>query len=344
LTDVEIGNLYAYESQYGNVNTLSTASNTTQITVVGRKLFVDKATGSNTNSGTLLSPFATIQYAINNAAEKDTIIISDHSYDELLTIPSNTSITIASQYVLDKDSAHINAAILDGTNNNFSDIKITASSNFSMIGITVKKVKGKIAQMSNHDITLKNVKLTELGHNSSNILSNSIIAKKVTVDSSSIFKNQFIEGIFTISDSLIFTNSKFYTNQGGLLSNSGSFGATTVLINKSLFIDNTRTQGNSSFGNYMTINAQRYAVSQSKFINNSYTVFGGSGAGYSRFINNLFLNNTKNIERNPQVTPNDSVILIHNSFIQNANPTSAINIYNTPMPAGSSGYYPWTDM
>lgn len=344
LTDVEIGNLYAYESQYGNVNTLSAVSNTTQITVVGRKHFVDKANGSNTNSGTILSPFATIQYAINNAAEKDTIIISDHSYDELLTIPSNTSITIASQYVLDNDSAHINAAILDGTNNNFSDIKITAGSNFTMIGITVKKVKGKIAQMSNHDITLKNVKLTELGHNSSNILSNSIIAKKATVDSSSIFKNQFIEGIFTISDSLIFTNSKFYTNQGGLLSNSTSFGATTVLINKSLFIDNTRTQGNSSFGNYMTINAQRYAVSQSKFINNSYTVFGGSGAGYSRFINNLFLNNTKNIERNPQVTSNDSVILIHNSFIQNANPTSAINIYNTPMPAGSSGYYPWTDM
>jgi hypothetical protein len=344
LTDVEIGNLYAYESQYGNVNTQSAASNTTQITVVGRKHFVDKTTGSNSNSGTILSPFATIQYAINNAAEKDTIIISDHSYDELLTIPTNTSITIASQYVLDMDSAHINSAILDGTNNNFSDIKITASSNFSMIGITIKKVKGKIAQMSNHDITLKNVKLTELGHNSSNILSNSIIAKKATVDSSSIFKNQFIEGIFTISDSLIFTNSKFYTNQGGLLSNSGSFGATTVLINKSLFIDNTRTQGNSSFGNYMTINAQRYAVSQSKFINNSYTVFGGSGAGYSRFINNLFLNNTKNIERNPQVTSNDSVILIHNSFIQNANPTSAINIYNTPMPAGSSGYYPWTDM
>lgn len=344
LSDVEIGNLYAYESQYGNVNTLSAASSTTQITVVGRKYFVDKTTGSNTNTGALLSPFATIQHAINNAAEKDTIIISDHAYDELLTIPSNTSITIASQYVLDKDSAHINAAILDGTSNNFSDVKIATNSNLSLVGITIKKVKGKIVQMSNYDLTLKNVRLTELGHNSSNILSNSIIAKKVTVDSSSIFKNQFIEGIFTITDSLIFTNSKFYTNQGGLLSNSGSGGVSSVLINKSLFIDNTRTQGNSSFGNYMTINAQRYAVSQSKFINNSYTVFGGSGAGYSKFINNLFLNNTKNIERNPQVTSNDSVILIHNSFIQNANPTSAINIYNTPMPAGSSGYYPWTDM
>ena len=67
----------------------------------------------------------------------------------------------------------------------------------------------------------------------------------------------------------------------------------------------------------MTLNAQRYTVSQSKFINNSYTVFGGSGAGYSQFINNLFLNNSKSIERNPQVTSNDSVILIHNSFIQN---------------------------
>jgi hypothetical protein len=344
LSDVEVGNLYAYESQYGNTITLSAASSTTQITVVGRKHFVDKSTGSNSNTGTILSPFATIQYAINNAAEKDTIIISDHAYDELLTIPSNTSITIASKYILDKDSTHINAAILDGTNNNFSDIKITASSNFSMIGITVKKVKGKIAQMSNYDLTLKNVRLTELGHNSSNILSNSIVAKKVTIDSSAIFKNQFIEGIVTISDSLIFTNSKFYTNQGGLISNSTSGGNSTVLINKSLFIDNTRTQGNSSFGNYMTINAQRYSVAQSKFINNSYTVFGGSGAGYSRFINNLFLNNTKNIERNPQVTSNDSVILIHNSFIQNANPTSAVNIYNTPMPAGSSGYYPWTDM
>lgn len=344
LNATEIRNLFSYESQYGNVNIESTFSNTTQIRVIGKKHFVDKNTGSNSNTGSALSPFLSIQYAINNAADKDTIVISDHSYNELLNIPSNTSITLASKYVLDKDSSHINLCILDGTSNNFSDVKITSTSNISIIGITIKKVKGKIVQIPNHNLTLKKVRLTELGHNSSNILSNSIVAKKVNIDSSAIFKNQFIEGIVTISDSLIFTNSKFYQNQGGLLSNSTSGGNSAVLIDKSLFIDNTRTQGNSSFGNYMTINAQRYSVSQSKFINNSYTVFGGSGAGYSKFINNLFLNNTKSLERNPQVTQNDSVILIHNSFIQNANPSSGVNIYNTPMPAGSSGYFPWTDM
>ncbi len=350
LSSSEINNIYSYESQYGNISNESAYSTATQITVTGKKFYVDKSTGSNTNLGSSISPFASLQYAIDNASDNDTVILSDHSYDEILTIPISTSITIASKYILDGDSTHINTCSIDGTNNTFTDIQISANSNISFIGLTLKKVKGKLVYLPNNDIKLTRVKITELGYNSSNVLSNSIVARKVTVDSSTIYKNKYVEGIFNISDSLTFTNSKFYNNEGGLLSNNNSSNMSSVYISKSLFVDNTRTQGMSSFGNYMTINAQRYSVYQSKFINNSYTVFGGSGAGYSKFINNLFLNNTKNIERNPQVTMNDSVILIHNSFIQNANPTSAANsnayTMYTPSPAAGSvaGFYPWSDM
>ena len=317
LTSAEINNIYSYESQYGNISNESAFSTAAQITVTGSKFFVDKSSGNNVNTGSAASPFASIQFAIDNTSDYDTVIVSDHTYDEILTIPTNAAITIASKYILDKDSLHINNTIMDGTNNGFTDVQITSNSNLSIIGMSLKKVKGQLLNISNNDIKLIKVKISELGYNSSNTIRNSITARKAYIDSSLIFSNKYIGGIFGITDSLTFINSNFYSNEGGLLSNSNSGYNTSVYINKSLFLNNSSSQGSGSYGYYLTLNAQRYTVSQSKFINNSYTVFGGSGAGYSQFINNLFLNNSKSIERNPQVTSNDSVILIHNSFIQN---------------------------
>ena len=338
LSASKLANIYSYESQYGYTSSETIKSNAADVTVVGRKIYVNKNTGSNSSAGTAASPLLTIQEAINQSSTEDTVIVSDAIYSETLSITSGKNIVITSNYFLDKDSTHITNCIIDGTNNNFSDIQIASASNITIQGITFRNVKGKLIDMANNDLILKNVRIREQGYNQANVLRNSIIVNKAYIDSTHIFNNKFIEGIIGVTDSLSFTNSKFYNNQGGLITNSNSGYQTAILLEKSIFQDNTRATGASSFGEYMIINVKRHNVIKSKFINNSYTVFGGSGAAYTKFINNLFLNNTTVLQRNPQVTANDSVILIHNSFIQNAYPNSGQNL------GGPAGFSPWTDM
>ena len=341
LSSSKLNNIYAFESQYGYTNIETSQSSAADITVVGRKIYVNKTTGSNSNAGTLASPLLTIQAAINLSSSEDTVVVSDAIYSETLSITSGKNILITSNYLFDKDSTHIAACVIDGTNFTFNDIQIASLSDIFIQGITLKNVKGKLIDMANNDLVLKHVRIRDQGFNQANVLRNSIIVRKVYIDSTHIFNNKFIEGIVGVTDTLSFTNSKFYNNQGGLITNSNSGFQTAILLEKSLFQDNTRATGASSFGEYMFINVNRHNVIKNKFINNSYTVFGGSGAAYTKFINNLFLNNTTVLQRNPQVTANDSVILIHNSFIQNAYPSSGASAGS---PVTNIAVTPWTDM
>ena len=341
LSSSKLNNIYAFESQYGYTSIETSRSSTAAITILGRKIYVNKNTGSNSNPGTLASPLLTIQEAINQSSSEDTVVLADAIYSETLSITSGKNILITSNYLFDNDSTHIGACVIDGTNFTFNDIQIASLSDISIQGLTLKNVKGKLIDMANNDLVLNHVRIRDQGYNQANVLRNSIIVRKVYIDNTHIFNNKFIEGIVGVTDSLSFTNSKFYNNQGGLITNSNSGFQTAILLEKSLFQDNTRAVGASSFGEYMIINVNRHNVVKNKFINNSYTVFGGSGAAYTKFINNLFLNNTTVLQRNPQVTANDSVILIHNSFIQNAYPSSGAGAGS---PASNNAVTPWTDM
>ena len=57
--------------------------------------------------------YQSIQEAVMFSAEADTILISDGLYQEHLSIPGR-SLTIASRFLLDGDTTHIGATLLDG--------------------------------------------------------------------------------------------------------------------------------------------------------------------------------------------------------------------------------------
>ena len=73
--------------------------------------------GSDLNAGTSKSmPFATIQRALETVCHEDTIIILDGTYYADSIVVQN-SIVIGSEYLLDGDTNHISATIIDGDDN-----------------------------------------------------------------------------------------------------------------------------------------------------------------------------------------------------------------------------------
>ncbi len=321
LITTDVTNLYNSEN---TLNTFSESgfSNIETTTASKRALYVNKITGSNSNSGTSSSPYATLQYAINQATEGDTVIISDHSYTESLNITSNlTNIVIGSKFIQDKDTAHTNAAIIDAVNTTWANIHISSTSGLTFYGLTLKNAKGRLISAATDTIIFKNCKISNLGYNSSNITTNSIIAKNVYIDSTSIFNNVYLEGLIT-ADSVSFTNSKFYSNQGGLIRNGGGgfSNIAAYIFNNSIFDNSRLIGGGSSMGDYFILNVVRQIVVRNKIYRNNYmNILGGSYAGYQKVINNLFYKNTTSgaIARTVHVNSGDSLIMIHNTFIDN---------------------------
>jgi len=324
LITTDVANLYNSEntlntlSESGFSNIATTASSVTS----KRALYVNKVTGSNTNSGTSASPYATIQYAINQATEGDTVIISDHAYTENLSITSNLSnIVIGSKFIQDGDTAHTNAAIIDAVNTTWANIHISSTSGLTFFGVTLKNAKGRLLSAASDTIIFKNCKISNIGFNSSSITTNSIIAKNVYIDSTSIFNNVFIEGLIT-ADSVSLTNSKFYSNQGGLIRNNGGgfSNIAAYIFNNSIFDNSRLIGGGSSMGDYFIHNVVRQIVIRNKIYRNNYmNILGGSYAGYQKVINNLFYKNSTSgaVARTVKVNSSDSLIMIHNTFIDN---------------------------
>jgi hypothetical protein len=322
LQTTDVANLYNSENA---LNTLSESgfSNIATTNVTSKRaLYVNKATGSNSNSGTNASPYATIQYALSQVTEGDTVIISDHTYNETLNITSNFSnIVIGSKFIQDGDTAHTNAAIIDAVNTAWASIHISSTSGLTFYGVTLKNAKGRLLSAAADTITFKNCKISNLGFNSSNITTNSIIAKNVYIDNTSVFNNVFIEGLIT-ADSVSFTNSKFYSNQGGLIrNNGGGFSSIAAYIFNNSIFDNSRLMGGgSSMGDYFIHNVSRQIVIRNKIYRNNYmNILGGSNVGYQKVINNLFYNNSTSgaVARTVRVNSTDSLIMIHNTFINN---------------------------
>ena len=77
-----------------------------------RSVFVGGANGSNTNGGSLNSPYGSLQHAINQACDRDTIFILDGILTED-SIIVNKEVIITSLYSRDGDTMHIKNAVVD---------------------------------------------------------------------------------------------------------------------------------------------------------------------------------------------------------------------------------------
>ena len=320
LSSTEVSNLYTLENSTSATVDETIFSNA--VSISSAIIYVNKLTGSNSNNGSSALPYSTIQYAIDNAKEGDTILISDHAYTEALNITTSLSnLTIASKYIIDFDTNHIKTAIIDAVNTTWANIHINSNAGLTFYGVTLKNAKGRLVSALNDTISFKKSIISNLGYNSSNITTNSIIAKNVYIDSTSIFDNVYIEGLIT-ADSVSMTNSKFYNNQAGLVRNGGGgfSNVAAYIFNNSVYSNSKLIGGSSSMGDYFIHNVVRQHVIRNKFYRNNYmNILGGSNVGYQKVINNLFYKNSTSgvVARTVHVNSSDSLIMIHNTFIDN---------------------------
>lgn len=108
---------------------------------LGRKSFVSTS-GLNSNSGTRFSPYETVQYAINQACDRDTIIILDGEYQED-SIYVNKPLVIASEYFLDGNNAHISSTKFSNSNDatfyygGFNTSTTSDTNTSQLVGLTI---------------------------------------------------------------------------------------------------------------------------------------------------------------------------------------------------------------
>ncbi len=101
-------------TQKGNYSVTVTNSNGCSLTkniLVSDRIYVATG-GSDSNEGTAISPFLTIQNAIDVAIPGDTIIVSEGTYME--NINFNKNVVLGSEFLLDGNKDHITKTIIDG--------------------------------------------------------------------------------------------------------------------------------------------------------------------------------------------------------------------------------------
>ncbi|MCK5520708.1 MAG: hypothetical protein KAI81_06320, partial [Candidatus Marinimicrobia bacterium] len=79
-------------------------------------LFTVKTTGSDNNLGSDSEPFATIQHAIDQTVDGDTILVYQGTYIENINF-NGKNIVLGSQFLTTQDTSYISSTIIDGNQN-----------------------------------------------------------------------------------------------------------------------------------------------------------------------------------------------------------------------------------
>jgi sugar lactone lactonase YvrE len=154
--------------------------------------------GSNTNVGTEISPYLTISYAIQQAAEFDTVIMLPGNYNEQLTITK--SLTLSSKGLIDVANMtnYVDNTILNGSG---VSTQITFNTNNSkqlvLFGFTIKDCTSQVLNISstNNSIIdrMKFINNGNIGNSVINIYGN------VNVTNSYFKNNKFSNLIYIIT-------------------------------------------------------------------------------------------------------------------------------------------------
>ena len=99
---------------------------TCEAVYAGPYWYTDISSGSNSNEGSISSPFSSIQSAIDVASDGHTIIVNPGTYNENIEI-GNLSVTLGSLFLTTGDVSYVSSTILDGQSNG-SVIKISGQS------------------------------------------------------------------------------------------------------------------------------------------------------------------------------------------------------------------------
>lgn len=168
-------------------------------TLFGQTNYFVSPTGSDSNTGSLLMPWQTIQFGLNHLATNDTLNLLTGTFNEKLTIPTNNIYLrnhISTSPVIDATGITAQNAI----------ISINNRSNVTIDGIELKNniqpdAQGILIDGNGSDITVKNCKIHDI-HFSSNI--------NAAVNSSTNAQGIIVYGT---NSSTAITNLKIQNNQ-----------------------------------------------------------------------------------------------------------------------------------
>ena len=279
--------------------------------VGGKRIVVDKT--STTNSGT---SFSTIKMAVDSAVFGDTIIIKEGTYKE--KIRSNTSIVVASEFLLDGLTSHIANTIISGDSvfqNSTTDALVYSggsdrdTSYFKLIGLTVTNASKYAVYISFGTIrncilqnsgSITTVPFVLTGSNISNTkFSNNIGMAVLQFD----WINREYQPSATISNNIFINNKALGVNgyQHGQ-NNSGIlyFNGSAARIFNNIFYNNAGDNIFSISGKvFQNIIDTFYIVHNTIYKNNTRTAFFRTWDGQNQpqvnfiayFINNIIDNN-----------------------------------------------------
>mgnify|MGYP000208024265 CR=1 FL=1 len=253
----------------------------------GKRIIVDKT--STTNSG--LS-FSTIKMAVDSAVSGDTIIISEGVYKEKLRI-TKQGLTIASNFLLDKDTTHISRTIISGDS-------VTQQSQFDALIYFNGSGQFDTTQLKVIGLTLTKA-------------SRYVLNMRLGLVSDCILANNGVNYSFPFMfEKTVIRNSKIENNKGqAIFFFQGDWGNPQyTTVENCLFLNNYSFWQNLSSGNQepVGINGNGGAVI---YLNNSTKL---------NLTNNIFYkNNGENLINISSGGQRDTINIVNNTMFMNKN-------------------------
>lgn len=181
-------NYYYFVKAVDSVGAVSDSSSNILAMNAGNIFYVDKSNSIN-GIGSTNDPINSIQGAINMAIKGDTILVRAGIYKERLSVDS--SITIASMFIVSKDTADIGKTIINGSEiNNFTSLVgpknnmsyMYDTSGIKLIGLRFEQFSGSLYSTSSRPIIVSNCNLNNISSNCNSIIAggtNSIVEKSI---------------------------------------------------------------------------------------------------------------------------------------------------------------------
>ena len=270
--------------------------------LVGSKYYIS-TTGSDVNSGGYTDPLSTIEEALNRSCDGDTIILFDGEYFENVDLTSTylPYVTIASEFIEDGVSSHIDATIVNGMDEdpvfNISEHNSTTDT-VLFVGFTITNGKasnwyggGGISSQSSN-IALKNMVVS--GNRSGNggggigtdggelNLWNTIIEDNISQNDGGGIRSQSSFRLDGHGSTVIRNNKSTNDNGGGIWFGHGNVNSSEDIYLRGFSVINNSASGNGAgiFINNWGNNNNSMIIENIKVLNNRSLVSWGSGGIY----------------------------------------------------------------
>lgn len=237
------GKTYKYKiKSIDRNNSASEFTDSILVSTLGKTWFVDNS-GNDSDIGSEISPFKSIQTAINNCISGDTILLKKGIYTSTNPYTIDSSINITSYFSRNNDSTFLKETVIDGTGANNNGLTSGEYSSISISGITIQNVTTSFyprwANNSSKIYSLKNNLVKNIGGNMGNEFMRFNMNSEMKNNEFSNFNSYFtIQGGSNIDGNYFWVNSSNYNYNSifNIESNSNSTAKQKYKFTNNLFV------------------------------------------------------------------------------------------------------------